>query len=134
MNYFAQFLSLHFLLWEIVNLNLTFAVCCNNVILNLSDVKFPSAIYLSVTLHITIKVSFSQVCYWIIIILTSILVRLKIPTAKGMIRVGSATVRSGNHRAPSFVTSGQGRITSPSKTDIDSCYINVPGILFINFQ
>lgn len=39
--------------------------------------------------------------------------RLKIPTAKGKIRVGSAMVRFENQRAPSVVISGQGRIFSP---------------------
>ena len=45
-------------------------------------------------------------------ILTSIFRRLKIPTAKGKIRVGSAMVRFENQRAPSVVISGQGRIFS----------------------
>jgi len=45
--------------------------------------------------------------------LTSIFRRLKIPTAKGKIRVGSARVRFENQRAPSVVISGEGSIFSP---------------------
>ena len=45
--------------------------------------------------------------------LTSIFRRLKIPTAKGKIRVGSAMVRFENQRVPSVVISGQGSIFSP---------------------
>jgi len=44
--------------------------------------------------------------------LTSIFRRLKIPTAKGKIRVGSAMVRFENQRVPSVVISGQGSIFS----------------------
>jgi len=56
-------------------------------------------------------------------------VRLKIPTAKGMIRVGSATVRSVNHRAPSLAISGHGRTTSPPATKkyglkLDDCIVH----------
>ena len=54
--------------------------------------------------------------------LTSIFRRLKIPTAKGKIRVGSAMVRFENQRAPSVVISGQGSTFSPTAMIETSIY------------
>ena len=54
---------------------------------------------------------------WLVIKVTDLNIgEIEDTNSKGIIRVGSATVRSENHSAPSLAISGHGRTTSPSGT------------------